>query len=447
MAKETTKKQQSERTVKKTPEEETPKKSPKTAVKESTDSADKTKKATKKSTQSEEGKSDKTTKKSDSVKEKTAEKTEKPKKSDKEEIKETDIPSGTKSDYKARKPEQEKKNIFKKSDKAVKKKKSDDDEENQYTPYKKKAKISFKGFLISFLIIALFLTLNQFILHIPGVPTWESVFSDETPSFSIPTGEMQVHFINVGQGDSALIVTEDKTILIDSGETEYGKTVIEYIEKLGISKLDIIIGSHPHSDHIGSMSQVVDKFDVDELILPKMTKDMIPDTVCYTDLIRSADKKKAKISYVRAGEKLEISEGCWIDILAPVSDYDDLNNYSIVCKLIHGENSFLFTGDIETSAEYDIVESGAELNVDVLKVPHHGSATSSSYKFLKTVRPTYIVISVGSPNDYGHPNKAVYDRYKEFNCKRYRTDVNGSIVFKSDGVKLTIETENKNSHV
>ena len=423
-----------------------PKKSPKTAVKESTDSADKTKKGTKKSTQAEDRKSDKATKKSDSVKEKTAEKTEKPKKSDKEEIKETDIASGTKSDYKARNPEQEKKKLFKKSDKAVKKKKFDD-EENQYTPYKKKAKISFKGFLISFLIIALFLTLNQFILHIPGVPTWESVFSDETPSFSIPTGEMQVHFINVGQGDSALIVTEDKTILIDSGETEYGKTVIEYIEKLGISKLDIIIGSHPHSDHIGSMSQVVDKFDVDELILPKMTKDMIPDTDCYTNLIRSADKKKAKISYVRTGEKLEISDGCRIDILAPVSDYDDLNNYSIVCKLIHGENSFLFTGDIETSAEYDIVESGAELNVDVLKVPHHGSATSSSYKFLKTVRPTYIVISVGSPNDYGHPNKAVYDRYKEFNCKRYRTDVNGSIVFKSDGVKLTIETENKNSHV
>lgn len=447
MAKETTKKQQSEKTVKKTPEEETPKKSPKTAAKESTDSAEKAKKATKKSTQAEDGKSDKTTKKSDSVKEKTTEKTEKPKKSDKEEIKETDIPSGKKSDHKARKPEQEKKKLFKKSDKAVKKKKSDDDEENQYTPYKKKAKISFKGFLISFLIIALFLTLNQFILHIPGVPTWESVFSDETPSFSIPTGEMQVHFINVGQGDSALIVTEDKTILIDSGETEYGKTVIEYIEKLGISKLDIIIGSHPHSDHIGSMSQVVDKFDVDELILPKMTKDMIPDTDCYTNLIRSADKKKAKISYVRAGEKLEISEGCWIDILAPVSDYDDLNNYSIVCKLIHGENSFLFTGDIETSAEYDIVESGAGLNVDVLKVPHHGSATSSSYKFLKTVRPTYIVISVGSPNDYGHPNKAVCDRYKEFKCKRYRTDVNGNIVFKSDGVKLTIETENKNSHV
>ncbi len=424
-----------------------PRKSPKTAGKESADSTDKAEKSIKKFTQTEDVKSNKATKKSDPVREKTTEKTEKPKKSDKEEIKETEIPSGEKSDYRARKPEQDKKKLFRKSDTTARKKKSDAEEETQYTPYKKKAKISFKGFLISFLIIALFLTLNQFILHIPGIPTWESIFSDETSSFSIPSGEMQVHFINVGQGDSALIVTEDKTILIDSGETEYGKTVIEYIEKLGISKLDIIIGSHPHSDHIGSMSQVVDKFDVDELILPKMTKDMIPDTVCYTNLIRSADKKKAKISYVRGGEKLEISDGCRIDILAPVSDYDDLNNYSIVCKLIHGENSFLFTGDIETSAEYDIVESGAELNVDVLKVPHHGSATSSSYKFLKTVRPTYIVISVGSPNDYGHPNKAVYDRYKEFNCKRYRTDVNGNIVFKSDGVKLTIETENKNSHV
>jgi len=256
-----------------------------------------------------------------------------------------------------------------------------------------------------------------------------------------------VHFIDVGQGDSTLIVTEEKIVLIDSGETEYDGVVKEYIKNLGITKIDIVIGTHPHSDHIGSMSKVVDGVDVSEIILPKMTKDMIPATKCYNDLLESADKKEAKVRFVRAGERLKLSEGCIIDILAPVSDYDDLNNYSITCKLVHGENSFLFTGDIETSAEYDIVESGADLSVDVLKVPHHGSATSSSYKFLKEVRPTYAVFHVGSPNDYGHPNENIYDRYKEFGCKRYRTDVNGNIVFKSDGTKLSIETENKNGHV
>lgn len=270
---------------------------------------------------------------------------------------------------------------------------------------------------------------------------------EEIPDFSIPTGEVQVHFINVGQGDSTLIVTEEKIVLIDSGETEYDGVVKEYIKNLGITKIDIVIGTHPHSDHIGSMSKVVDGVDVSEIILPKMTKDMIPATKCYNDLLESADKKDAKVRFVRAGERLKLSEGCIIDILAPVSDYDDLNNYSITCKLVHGENSFLFTGDIETSAEYDIVESGADLSVDVLKVPHHGSATSSSYKFLKEVRPTYAVFHVGSPNDYGHPNENIYDRYKEFGCKRYRTDVNGNIVFKSDGTKLSIETENKNGHV
>lgn len=359
-------------------------------------------------------------------------------------LKTSDKRKTAEKDNKSAKADTDKKKIIRKTKKA-----SEDEmeEATKYTPYKKKAKVSFKVFLFSFLIIAVFLTLNQLIFHIPGVPTWDSVFSGESPTFSIPSGEMQVHFIDVGQGDSALIVTEGKIVLIDSGEKEYSHTVIEYVEKLGISKLDIIIGSHPHSDHIGSMFQIVDKFEVGELILPKMTKDMIPDTSCYADLIRSADKKKVKVSFVRGGEKIKLSDGCSMDILAPVSDYDDLNNYSIVCKLVHGENSFLFTGDIETSAEYDVVESGADISVDVLKVPHHGSATSSSYKFLKTVRPTYAVISVGSPNDYGHPNKTIFERYEEFDCKRYRTDMNGDIVFKSDGVELKIETENKNGYV
>ena len=255
-----------------------------------------------------------------------------------------------------------------------------------------------------------------------------------------------MHFINVGQGDSTLIVTEDKVVLIDSGETGYDGVVRDYITSLGITKLDIVIGSHPHSDHIGSMSKVVDGLEVDEIILPKMTRDMIPATECYTKLLRSADSKKAKVRFVKGYENISLSEDCNIEILAPVSDYDDLNNYSIVCKLIHEENSFLFTGDIETSAEYDIVESGADLSSDVLKVPHHGSATSSSYKFLKAVRPTYAVFHVGSPNDYGHPNDKIYERYEEFDCKRYRTDVHGNIVFKSDGTKISIETENKNGH-
>ncbi|MBE6881126.1 MAG: MBL fold metallo-hydrolase [Ruminococcaceae bacterium] len=448
MAKDTAKKQPSGKSVKTEKSEETVKKSPKKTEEKSDRSIKKEEKTPSKS----EVKTEQV-KKSNKNEIKTEE-TKKSDKSDKKETKEESI-SSSKGDYKGRKQTQEKKDSSTKSRKdngtkninETSKKKSKEIDNSEYTPYKKKAKISLKGFLISFLIIALFLTLNQFLFHIPGVPTWESVFAEEIPDFSIPTGEVQVHFIDVGQGDSTLIVTEEKIVLIDSGETEYDGVVKEYIKNLGITKIDIVIGTHPHSDHIGSMSKVVDGVDVSEIILPKMTKDMIPATKCYNDLLESADKKEAKVRFVRAGERLKLSEGCIIDILAPVSDYDDLNNYSITCKLVHGENSFLFTGDIETSAEYDIVESGADLSVDVLKVPHHGSATSSSYKFLKEVRPTYAVFHVGSPNDYGHPNENIYDRYKEFGCKRYRTDVNGNIVFKSDGTKLSIETENKNGHV
>lgn len=312
----------------------------------------------------------------------------------------------------------------------------------RFSPYKKKV-IFYSA--IS-LVIALFLTLNQFWLKIPNAPTWESLIEGSYPEFALPEGEVQVHFIDVGQGDCSLVVTDDKTMLIDSGETENAGDVLDYIKSIGIKRLDVIIASHPHSDHIGAMSSVVDNIDVGQLLLPSMSKDITPETNWYAELLRSADSKAVDVNFVKVGESIILSENCKVEVLAPVNDYDSLNNYSIVCKLIHGENSFLFTGDIETAAEYDLVESGADLNVDVFKVPHHGSATSSSYKLLKTVRPTYAVFTIGSPNSYNHPNKNIYERYKAFNCKRYRTDINGNIVFKSDGTELKVETEFNNEY-
>ncbi len=260
----------------------------------------------------------------------------------------------------------------------------------------------------------------------------------------VADGEVQVHFIDVGQGDSELIVSEDFAILIDSGEREYAGTVYQYINTLGIKRLDYIICSHPHSDHIGGMYLIIEELDVGTVLLPEMTDDIIPTTSSYGNLLRSIEANGCELKTVKAGEDITLNDECRLEILAPVRNYDDLNNYSIVCRFLHGQNSFLFTGDIESEAENDIIKSGAELNSDVIKVPHHGSNTSSTYYFLKKVLPDYAVFEVGASNDYEHPHKEPYGRYGDMSCKRFRTDLNGTIVFISDGRTLKYVTENNN---
>lgn len=296
--------------------------------------------------------------------------------------------------------------------------------------------------MLAIVLFAGFITLNQFVLHFEGIPTWNELLGIQTPiSDAVAEGEAKVHFIDVGQGDSELIVTENKAILIDSGEWQYAGTVSQYIKALGIDKLDYVICTHPHSDHIGSMYSVIAEIDTDTVIMPRVQESMIPTTKTYTRLLESIEDNDIKVQYADPGSKITLEEGCYIEILSPVEDYDDLNNYSIACRFIHGGNVFLFTGDIEKKAESDILNFGADVRADVIKVPHHGSSTSSSYAFVKAVNPKYAVFEVGSPNDYGHPHKETVETYTAQGCVFLRTDVNGSIVFTSNGYELSYETE------
>ncbi len=292
------------------------------------------------------------------------------------------------------------------------------------------------------MLFAAFITLNQFVLHINGVPTWYDLFGIRRPiSDAVANGEAKVHFIDVGQGDCELIVTESKAVLIDCGEREYAGTVVQYIKSLGIDKLDYVICTHPHSDHIGGMYSVISEIDTDTVIMPRVKDEITPTTSSYARLLESIEDNGIKVEYAQAGKELPLEEGGYIELLAPVEDYDDLNNYSVVCRFIHGGNAFLFTGDIEKEAESDILSSGADVRAQVIKVPHHGSSTSSSYAFVKRVAPEYAVFEVGSPNDYGHPHKETVQTYTDAGCTFLRTDMNGSIVFTSDGKSLTYETE------
>lgn len=254
-------------------------------------------------------------------------------------------------------------------------------------------------------------------------------------------GEAAVHFIDVGQGDSELIVSGDTVILIDSGEYVESSRVYSYIDSLGIKEIDYIIATHPHSDHIGGLYRIVEKFNVKNVIMPDIKDELIPLTSSYINLIEAIEKYNVKLKIMESGESIDFGADGKLDIIAPVKDYDDLNNYSIVAKFTHKQNSFLFTGDIENLAEYDIVESGADLSADVLKVAHHGSSTSSLKVFVQAVSPDYAAIEVGRDNDYHHPHTETISLLKKLGVTIYRTDTHGDITFISDGASLRVVTD------
>ncbi|MBQ8569716.1 MAG: MBL fold metallo-hydrolase [Oscillospiraceae bacterium] len=250
-----------------------------------------------------------------------------------------------------------------------------------------------------------------------------------------------VYYIDVGQGDCQLIVSGDSAVLIDAGEAEYADKVCDFISSLGIDKLDYVIGTHPHSDHIGGLPKVISDFEVGKILVPKITGDMVPASETYENLLDAVSEKGMKLTAARPGNTYEL-DGAELEILAPVMDsYDDLNDYSVVCRAVKGDTSFLFTGDASQTSESDMNGSGQELSADVLKVGHHGSRSSSTKKFLERVQPVICVIGVGADNSYGHPTEEVLEKLGEYTDKIYRTDINGTVAIYSDGEQYYVKTE------
>ncbi|MDP4146078.1 MAG: ComEC/Rec2 family competence protein [Bacillota bacterium] len=242
-----------------------------------------------------------------------------------------------------------------------------------------------------------------------------------------------VHYIDVGQGDSELIQINNKNLLIDAGTTESQQKIVSYLKKAGVNKLDYVITTHPHEDHIGGMSKVINNFDVENFYAPKVTTN----TKTFSDMIKALKNKNLKIISAKAGEKLNLGQHVQCDILAPNSTkYDNLNNYSVVVKISFGNTKFLFMGDAEQESEKEMLEAGYDLSCDVLKVGHHGSKTATSPSFLTEAHPKIAVISCGKGNDYGHPHKTTLDKLNKINCTIYRTDLSGDIVLFSDGNKI-----------
>ncbi|WP_269205639.1 ComEC/Rec2 family competence protein [Clostridium botulinum] len=246
-------------------------------------------------------------------------------------------------------------------------------------------------------------------------------------------GQLKVHYIDVGQADSILVEQDKHFMLIDAGNNEDDKLVVDYLQKQGVKKLDYVIGTHPHEDHIGGLDKVIDNFDVGTLLMPKK----IANTQTFKDVLSSAKNKGLKITQPIIGTNYDLGKATFT-ILAPKDhDYESTNNYSIVQKLRFGNTSFIFTGDAEAISETEMVNANADLQADVLKVGHHGSKTSTCQAFLDKVSPKYAVISCGKDNKYKHPNKSTMDRLKTKGVKVYRTDESGTVVATSNGNNIS----------
>ncbi|MBD5552598.1 MAG: MBL fold metallo-hydrolase [Lachnospiraceae bacterium] len=264
----------------------------------------------------------------------------------------------------------------------------------------------------------------------------ETVSGGEVIKTGDPEGELEVHFLDVGHGDSTVILCGEHVMMIDCGDDSQGTKLQNYLTKHGVKKLDYLVLTHPDKDHIGGAPVILTKFPIDQVFQSDYYKDN-----------KTADKLRQTLEYARVdaitpqvGEEYQLGEA-YFTILAPVGEYEESNNSSIALLLHFGDNTFLFTGDAEKEAENDMVEnsttSGLSLKADVYQAGHHGSKSSSKKKFLSAVSPEFAVISCDYQGDYGHPHAEVLNRLREAGIKVFRTDEQGTIVAVSDGKNIT----------
>ncbi|MCL2398250.1 MAG: MBL fold metallo-hydrolase [Defluviitaleaceae bacterium] len=255
---------------------------------------------------------------------------------------------------------------------------------------------------------------------------WQQSTQESVP---IPEGEISIHFIDVGQGDSILIQSADHAVLIDAGPSSAAQNIINHLEYVGVSTIDFVVATHPHADHIGSMPGILDRFDVREVWMP----DRYHTTATFDRFLDAIERNGLQYTAVMAGDILSAGD-IQMTVVAPNSSgHGGLNDYSISLHMQFGQTSFLFTGDMEAISEVEVLEAGWNIQSTVLEVSHHGSRTSTTEAFLDAVNPEIAVISVGAGNRYNHPHREVMDRLYERGIQVLRTDELGTIILVTNG--------------
>ncbi len=265
--------------------------------------------------------------------------------------------------------------------------------------------------------------------------------ADQNGNSSTPEGSAQVkvHFIDVGQGDCTLVMSRGEAMLIDSGERDDSDRVIKYLKEQGITKLSCIIVTHPHTDHMGEMPDILKAFKTDKFIMPKVPDNMVPTIMRYEKMLKQIKNQGLEISW-SSNSEFRLGDAV-INTYTPKGQFEELNDYSTVVKISCGSRKFLIMGDTEKEEESDLLAQKFDFRADVLKVPHHGSYKGTTSELLKAVGAQYAVICCGKNNDYGHPHDSTLKRIKKFVSNVYITKDNGDIVFTTDGKSLTVTTQ------
>lgn len=248
-------------------------------------------------------------------------------------------------------------------------------------------------------------------------------------------GKLEVHFLDVGQGDATLIKQDGHYMLVDGGDNLHAWKLLSDLMYLGVEHLDYIIATHPDADHIGGLDVIIDHFSCDQVLISECEKD----TYSYNEFRAVMEEKDIHPTIPEVGDVFHLGTAEFT-ILAPSEYYEEVNDNSIAFRLVHGNKRFLFTGDAHRESEMAMIRERNGLASDVYKVAHHGSRSSSSELFLLTVRPSYAVISCGADNDHGHPHGGVLNKLRLLGVKIFRTDEQGTIVAVSDGEKITFNT-------
>ena len=268
---------------------------------------------------------------------------------------------------------------------------------------------------------------------------------ETAPQDAAPVGDgtLTVHYLDVGQADSILLECGGEFMLIDGGNRDDGQMVVSYLESCGVQELKAVVCTHAHEDHVGGLPAVLAVYPTAAVYAPTKTYD----SRIFNDFLYYVDQQRLEITMPVPGDKLTLGDTD-LTVLGPVKSYADPNNTSIVIMADFGDTRFLFTGDMEREAENDMLEywdGRFNWNTDVLKAGHHGSSTSSGYRFIYETDPEYAIVSCGKDNDYGHPHKETIDLYRDAGLPMLRTDELGSILAVSDGRDITITWENQHA--